>query len=597
MTATATDRALVPKNNDAIGTILLHDDGSTAPATPPEVKLDSLSGFMHRPTSYHHSSSCSSSTCSSDEDDHSAESVQSARTAPASTFSGNTLDSETNRDLVSPTAGLSDAPPESNKVESVDPEQPDQRGNPAACIFVASLKKEKNDEELNISVSNHFVRWGALLNVKVLKDWLGRPYAFVQYERISDAKVALKEAPGTILDGRSVRCEPARVNRTLCLLPIDRPLDRQEVEATSSVYGKIEDITVLQARSRNQCAFVKYCYRDDAIRAFLSLHTPEFMQRWCVEWASNLDLNSSDISAIKTDKSSIFVGNLSEAITDGEMYSRFGHYGSIVHLRVIRKPTHGRKRVFAFVKYAKEEEAAAAVDNENGVLLDDRQLRVAYREHHESSWSRQQRNPLVERPHPPGMGFPASIYQYLTCPKTKSGEPGQTIPDPSLVDPYVYYGSPPSRQPRVTNNVPYIPHNPVTSSSGLTTTLPVAPSHGVQDVNKAHIVKEPTESRLYGSVTDDIPNPYRTKGGANGMFESQAVGMYDYYPYYPLPGYYPPAVGPHLREAFYDYSYPSLYYVYAPPYPCTSIRNQMAKENKVPLTALPRKPVDLVDKK
>ena len=49
-------------------------------------------------------------------------------------------------------------------------------------FFFGSLTKGKNDEELNVSVSKHFEQWGSLLNVKVLKDWMGRPYAFVQFE-------------------------------------------------------------------------------------------------------------------------------------------------------------------------------------------------------------------------------------------------------------------------------------------------------------------------------------------------------------------------------------------------------------------------------
>lgn len=55
-------------------------------------------------------------------------------------------------------------------------------------ILCFSLTKDKNDEELNISVTNHFSRWGELLNVKVLKDWMERPYAFVQYEASDEVR-------------------------------------------------------------------------------------------------------------------------------------------------------------------------------------------------------------------------------------------------------------------------------------------------------------------------------------------------------------------------------------------------------------------------
>jgi hypothetical protein len=35
---------------------------------------------------------------------------------------------------------------------------------------------------LNKSVFEEFKQWGRLLNVKVLRDWMGRPYGFVQFE-------------------------------------------------------------------------------------------------------------------------------------------------------------------------------------------------------------------------------------------------------------------------------------------------------------------------------------------------------------------------------------------------------------------------------
>lgn len=38
------------------------------------------------------------------------------------------------------------------------------------------------DADLKTSVYEHFQKWGQIMSVKVFKDWLKRPYAFVQYE-------------------------------------------------------------------------------------------------------------------------------------------------------------------------------------------------------------------------------------------------------------------------------------------------------------------------------------------------------------------------------------------------------------------------------
>ncbi|KAI8140524.1 hypothetical protein BJV82DRAFT_659154 [Fennellomyces sp. T-0311] len=305
----------------------------------------------------------------------------------------------------------------------------DERGNPAACIFVASLTKGKNDEELNISVSNHFEQWGSLLNVKVLKDWMGRPYAFVQFERVQDAKMALQKAPGTLLDGRNIRCEPARVNRTLCITTCDIPLVTQEIESELATYGKIEDITILHGypapdgNAVNDCAYVKYCYRDDAVKAYLTLS--KAVQKWWVEWASNLDTLSassngsslqSTFQLTRADRTSVFVGNLFEQVTEDELRYRFSQYGKVVHLRIIRKLNGPNPRVFAFIRYSNEAQAKDGIQAENNAIWNEKQLRVSYREHRNPNLTISQRDlnrRMLEKPHPPGLGVPASGHQYL----------------------------------------------------------------------------------------------------------------------------------------------------------------------------------------
>ncbi|ODQ50537.1 RNA-binding domain-containing protein, partial [Saitoella complicata NRRL Y-17804] len=89
------------------------------------------------------------------------------------------------------------------------------RPKPSACLFVASLAASRTDEQLLASVSAHFAKWGPPLHVKVLKDPLQRPYAFVQFSNDEEATRAMTEAHNTVVDGRHIRVEKARVNRTI----------------------------------------------------------------------------------------------------------------------------------------------------------------------------------------------------------------------------------------------------------------------------------------------------------------------------------------------------------------------------------------------
>ncbi|KAI9311803.1 hypothetical protein BX666DRAFT_896184 [Dichotomocladium elegans] len=311
----------------------------------------------------------------------------------------------------------------------------DKRGNPAACIFVASLARSKTDEELNVSVSNHFARWGALLNVKVLKDWLHRPYAFVQFERIIDAKKALKEAPGTVLDGRSIRCEPARVNRTICITPFSYPgylPHETELSDEMSVFGAIESVFVAQ---HEYCAYIKYRYRDDAIRAFLSLQAQHVPPRWIVNWTANINtIAKTPNCQVRTDPHTVFVNNLFTDVSEDDLYDRFSKYGSIVSVTLIRRPAHGRnhsQRMFAFIKYEATTSAQEAIVNQHGAEWQGKRVRVSIREIREPFMDDRApprpstRSTVIQKgsdhPHPPGMGFPASDIRpgtmpLVTCP-------------------------------------------------------------------------------------------------------------------------------------------------------------------------------------
>ncbi|KAG5437670.1 hypothetical protein PCANB_000707 [Pneumocystis canis] len=281
-------------------------------------------------------------------------------------------------------------------------ESSENRGRPAACLFVASLSSSRTDEQLCASVTNHFRKWGNLLNVKVLKDWMQRPYSFVQFENFDDAKRALREAHNTVIDGRHIRVEKARVNRTLYISRIGQPLEEQvlfpfpllyhsshmlkDVKNLLEPYGEIEDIVIPSSSNhmfRNnigKCCFVRFAFRDDAIQAFSNLRRNG---NWIVEWAQNLDQNSSQTPMIPIDKTSIFVGQLNPSlVTQESLLNRFKKYGEIVDCSLVNKPNSNRT-AFAFLQFESAASASAAVENENNSNFLNRIIRVQFRELHD----------------------------------------------------------------------------------------------------------------------------------------------------------------------------------------------------------------------
>ncbi len=51
------------------------------------------------------------------------------------------------------------------------------KGPPQACLFVASLSPDTQEDTLH----DHFSQYGEVLKIKLMKDRSSRPYAFVQF--------------------------------------------------------------------------------------------------------------------------------------------------------------------------------------------------------------------------------------------------------------------------------------------------------------------------------------------------------------------------------------------------------------------------------
>ncbi|KAG0282340.1 hypothetical protein BGZ96_000583 [Linnemannia gamsii] len=261
------------------------------------------------------------------------------------------------------------------------------RGEPQACLFVASLAATRTDPQLMESVTEHFQKWGTLMNVKVLKDWMQRPYSFVQFENVEDAQRAMVEAQNTIIDGRHIRIEQARVNRTLFILRFSRGTTEQDLIDALEQYGPVEDVSIFHDPRPNsrtkRYAFAKFAYRDDAIKAYVALRATS---RWTVEWAPNLS------SQNQIEKESVFVGQLNpELATEALLHDRFQDYGNIKNIHLVKRNQMGagRPTAFAFIEFDSEHAARRAIDNENNTQFLGTTIRVQHRETSEYRVQRQ----------------------------------------------------------------------------------------------------------------------------------------------------------------------------------------------------------------
>ncbi|GMG21989.1 unnamed protein product [Ambrosiozyma monospora] len=256
----------------------------------------------------------------------------------------------------------------------------DNRGRPSACVFVASLSSSLSDDVLCQSVTNHFKQWGLISLVKVLRDPSNRPYAFVQYTNDSDANRAISEGQHSILNGRTVRCEKARVNRTLYVEMSSGGLTQPAIHQLLSKYGEIErmvavgeDFSTIDSIGVQSRWFCKYAFRQDAISAFANLKVKPY---WNIEWAQNLEDEYNNVPEVSIDRYSIFIGHLDPRISKDELVERFEMHGQIKEAILVNRPLNN----FAFIKFKTKEAAASAVERENHSMFKFKTIHVQYRE-------------------------------------------------------------------------------------------------------------------------------------------------------------------------------------------------------------------------
>ncbi len=78
----------------------------------------------------------------------------------------------------------------------------------------------------------------------------------------------------------------------------------------------------------------------------------------------------------KENKKKIFVGNLPFSMTQDGLQSLFSEFGEITQISLITDRMTGRSKGFAFVEFADESAAQAAIDKMAGYVLEDREMVV-----------------------------------------------------------------------------------------------------------------------------------------------------------------------------------------------------------------------------
>ncbi|GAW26971.1 putative RNA recognition domain-containing protein [Rosellinia necatrix] len=259
-----------------------------------------------------------------------------------------------------------------------------------ACIFVANLPESKSDTVLEVAVTKVFSAFGPVF-VKIRRDPKNMPFAFCQYTDSKHAQKAQKEGKGLLIEGRPCRTEMVKANR--CYVMFNREGHQVNVaEARSHLlqFGEISRLEPLheeavKAMKLPGSVFVEYTHFDpgrDIISAY-RYHDEYGVVAYDLKKAnpSQTSHYANYLARYEVDRRSIYVGNLPHNVENIEEILRHAasKVGTVEKIQIIRKEPRnegGRPTVFAFVEYARPDEALIAVDHLRGTILVNNRIRV-----------------------------------------------------------------------------------------------------------------------------------------------------------------------------------------------------------------------------
>lgn len=139
--------------------------------------------------------------------------------------------------------------------------------------------------------------------------------------------------------------------------------------------GNIESIKIMRDYKTGYSfgfGFVKYYKEEDATKAIDALNGFNFRNK-------RLKVSYSRPPGTDMKDSNLYITNLPKDVTEQDVENLFKDYGEIIQKTVLKDKHTGLPRGVAFVRYARGEEAQAAIANLDGKLLDSAMLPLSVR--------------------------------------------------------------------------------------------------------------------------------------------------------------------------------------------------------------------------
>ncbi|KAI0886083.1 uncharacterized protein GGS22DRAFT_179088 [Annulohypoxylon maeteangense] len=259
-----------------------------------------------------------------------------------------------------------------------------------ACVFVANLPDHVRDSRLEAELTRVFSQYGIVF-VKIRRDSRNMPFAFCQYTKDEDARKAVVQGRGALVEGRPCRTEMVKANRSFIIYQANGgEVNVEDARMQMGGFGEIDKCDALPAEIQEAVrikggVLVEYASFDparDVISAYR--HHPTYrVTAYDLKKSmkSKMDPDELWLKQYEIDRRSVFVGNLpvNEPKVQELLTKLAEEVGDVLNVKVVCKdPQPGRpyQIAFGFVEFSRVDMADAAVNRMGGQNLGGSLLRV-----------------------------------------------------------------------------------------------------------------------------------------------------------------------------------------------------------------------------
>eukprot|EP00475_Leptophrys_vorax_P022590 TRINITY_DN3076_c0_g1_i1.p2 TRINITY_DN3076_c0_g1~~TRINITY_DN3076_c0_g1_i1.p2 ORF type:complete len:642 (-),score=55.01 TRINITY_DN3076_c0_g1_i1:177-2102(-) len=276
---------------------------------------------------------------------------------------------------------------------------PSTRRSGVGNIFIKNLDESIDHKALH----DTFNAFGNILSCKIatMPDGKSKGYGFVHFESEEGANLAIEKVNGMLLEGKKVfvgkflkknerDSDSSQPRFTNCFIKnLDTEVSDDELAAKFREVGPITNAVVMRDEAGKSKGFGFVNYEDPA-------HAQE-----AVDKLNNTPLGAKNVFVSRAQKkaereqllrkqyeekkmerlnksqnTNLYVKNLEEAVDDDLLRAEFAAFGTITSAKVMRDDK-GNSRGFGFVNFATSDEAARAILEGNGRMINNRPIYVA----------------------------------------------------------------------------------------------------------------------------------------------------------------------------------------------------------------------------